>query len=107
MQRRDFLKTVTGVAATFGMSVAGASAPANTEVDRRCKESGFPKVEKLTARVAEFVVKTQLSDIPNETIELGKKSILDGLGLALSGSKAETAALVQKYVKALGCGAGG
>ena len=107
MQRRDFLKTATGVAATLGISVAGASALASTEVNQPCKEVSFPKVEKLTARVAEFVVKTQLSDIPNETIELGKKSILDGLGLALSGSKAETAALVQKYVKDLGCGAGG
>src|SRR5499427_1545509 len=107
MQRRDFLTTATGVAATFGISVAGASALASTEVDRPCKEATFPKVEKLTARVAEFVVETQLSDIPKETIELGKKSILDGLGLALSGSKSETAGLVQKFVKGLGCGAGG
>jgi 2-methylcitrate dehydratase PrpD len=107
MQRRDFLKTATGVAATMGLSGRRASGFSNPAVDQPCKEAAFPKVEKLTAQVAEFVVKTQLSDIPGETIALGKKSILDGLGLALSGSKAETAGLVQQYVKSLGCGPGG
>ncbi|HKV82348.1 MAG TPA: MmgE/PrpD family protein [Candidatus Sulfotelmatobacter sp.] len=104
MQRRDFLKTATGVAATIGLSGSGASALRIQGSNQPSKEENFPKVEKLTARVAEFVVKTQLSDIPSETIELGKKSILDGLGLALSGSKAETAGLVQQYVRGLGCG---
>lgn len=106
MQRREFLRTATGVAATLGLpgSVVALSSPA---ADEGCKAASFPKVEKLTARVADFVVNTQLSDIPHETIELGKKSILDGLGLALSGSKAETAGLVQQYVKGLGCGSGG
>jgi 2-methylcitrate dehydratase PrpD len=106
MQRRDFLESATGVIAALGLSGTGASALSNTEADQHGKEAIFPKVEKLTARVAEFVVTTQLSDIPGETIELGKKSILDGLGLALSGSKAETAGLVQQYVKSLGCESG-
>jgi 2-methylcitrate dehydratase PrpD len=106
MQRRDFLKNATTVAATLGLSGSRASALSNP-ADQPCKEASFPKVEKLTEQVAEFVVKTELSDIPAETMELGKKSILDGLGLALSGSKAETAGLVQQYVKSLGCGSGG
>src|SRR5690349_8998549 len=105
MQRRDFLKSTTSIAATF--SLPGPIASALTGPDQTCKEMSFPKVEKLTARVAEFVVSTQLSDIPQETIELGKKSILDGLGLALSGSKAETAGLIEQYIKSLGCGSGG
>ena len=70
-------------------------------------EVKFPKVELLTAHVADFVVHTQLSQIPGEAIELGKKSILDGLGLAFSGSKAETAPLIEKYLQSLGCGSGG
>jgi 2-methylcitrate dehydratase PrpD len=77
------------------------------QAEQTSKEGNFPKVEKLTERVAEFVVYTQLSAIPDETIELGKKSILDGLGLALSGSKAETAAIIERYVKSLGCGLDG
>jgi 2-methylcitrate dehydratase PrpD len=47
-------------------------------------------------------VNLRLADIPSETLELGKKSILDGLGLALSGSKAETWKLIQEYLKPLG-----
>ena len=106
MKRRDFLKSATGVAASLGLSrpAVGESTP---QADRACKEPSFPKVDKLTAHVAEFVVNTQLSAIPSETIELGKKSILDGLGLALSGSKAETVPLIQRYVESLGCGWGG
>jgi 2-methylcitrate dehydratase PrpD len=56
-------------------------------------------VQKLTAHVAEFVVNLKFADIPAEPIELGKKSVLDGLGLALSGSKAETWGLVHEYLK--------
>ena len=44
----------------------------------------------------------KFADIPAETLELGKKSILDGLGLALSGSKAETWELIQEYLKPFG-----
>ena len=107
MKRRDFLRTATGVAASLGLSSSGSVALETPQGDQKCKEASFPKVEKLTAQVAEFVVNTQLSEIPSETIELGKKSILDGLGLALSGSKAETAWLIQQYIRSLGCGSGG
>src|SRR5579864_6772677 len=107
MKRRDFLMSATGVAASIGLSGYGASALSPPQADQTCKEVSFPKVAKLTPQVAEFVVSTQLFDIPSETIELGKKSILDGLGLALSGSKAETAGLIQQYIKSLGCGSGG
>jgi 2-methylcitrate dehydratase PrpD len=45
--------------------------------------------------------------MPKEVIELGKKSILDGLGLALAGSVAETGELSRTYVKSLGLVPGG
>ena len=106
MKRRDFLRSATGIAAGLGLPCPRASALSTPQGDQACKEASFPKVSKLTSQVAEFVVNTQLSDIPGETIELGKKSILDGLGLALSGSKAETAPLIQQYIKSLGCTAG-
>lgn len=107
MKRRDFLKSTTGIAATLGFSSSAAPVLCDWAAGQIRNEASFPTVEKLTARVAEFVVNTQLSQIPDETIELGKKSILDGLGLALSGSKAETAGLIERYVKSLGCGSGG
>ncbi len=100
--RRDFLRAVTAAGATLG--VLGNSGLANTsdQATQACPASPFPQVQKLTASVADFVVNTKYSDIPAEAQELGKKSILDGLGLALSGSKAETAALIQQYVKPFG-----
>src|SRR5438309_7935820 len=100
MRRRDFLTTAGGAGISLGMfgglSPAQAQAQSKTSAEAACGEP-FPKAQRLTAQVAEFSVNTQLSDVPEETIELGKKSLLDGLGLALSGSKAETGALIQKY----------
>jgi 2-methylcitrate dehydratase PrpD len=105
MKRRDLLKATTGIAAALGL-FGDRAAAFRARADEVCNQASFPKVEKLTSRVAEFVVNTQLTDIPPETIELGKKSILDGLGLALSGSKAETVPLIQQYIASLGCGSG-
>jgi len=56
----------------------------------------------LTHYVAEFVVRTKLSDIPPDVLELGKKSILDGLGLALAGSVAQLGQIASGYVQSLG-----
>ena len=61
----------------------------------------------MTREVAEFIVNTRYQDIPPEVIDLGKKSILDGLGLALSGSVAETGPLTRTYLKSLGFAGGG
>jgi 2-methylcitrate dehydratase PrpD len=63
-------------------------------------------VAGLTREVAEFVLRARFQDLPDDVIELGKKSILDGLGLALSGTRAETGSLSQAYLKALGFAGG-
>ena len=105
MKRRHFLQSAAGIAAGIGFGSPSIAVPYLAN-DQPCPQSDFPKVEKLTAHVADFVLNTKWSEIPGETIELGKKSILDGLGLALSGSKAETAGLIQQYVNLLGCGSG-
>ena len=57
------------------------------------------KGEGLTRAVARFVVEAGYDAIPVTVTELGKKSILDGLGLALSGSAAESGKIVQKYLR--------
>jgi 2-methylcitrate dehydratase PrpD len=56
----------------------------------------------LTHYVAAFVVRTKLSDIPPDVLELGKKSMLDGLGLALAGSVAKLGQITSGYVQSLG-----
>jgi 2-methylcitrate dehydratase PrpD len=58
----------------------------------------------LTKHVAEFIVSTSYADIPIDVIELGKRSILDALGLALCGSGAETGIIIRRYLHTLGCG---
>lgn len=60
----------------------------------------------LTAEVAEFIAATRYRDIPGDVIALGKKSILDGLGLALAGSRAASGGIVERYLGELGLGAG-
>ncbi|WP_206454978.1 MmgE/PrpD family protein [Aurantimonas marina] len=54
--------------------------------------------EGLTAEVAAFVLDTSFDAIPTSVVELGKKSILDGFGLALSGSVAMSGKYVQQHV---------
>ncbi len=59
-----------------------------------------PLIDGLTKEAAEFVVNTKT--IPEEVIEIGKKSILDGIGLALSGSVAQSGRIVREYLSQLG-----
>ena len=61
------------------------------------------KESSLTAYVARFVVGTKAKQVPREVMHLGKRSILDGLGLALAGNAAESGRIVRTYLKSLGC----
>ncbi|HJT86952.1 MAG TPA: MmgE/PrpD family protein, partial [Bryobacteraceae bacterium] len=60
----------------------------------------------LTRHFAEFIVATRYSDLPPEVIEVGKKSILDGLGLTLVGSVAQSGGIVRRYLESLSLGRG-
>ncbi len=60
----------------------------------------------LTAYVADFITSTTFSDIPHNVLDLGKKSILDGLGLALAGSVAKSGNIVRRHLQGLGCARG-
>lgn len=60
------------------------------------------KAPALTAEVARFVTRTLPARIPREVMRLGKRSILDGLGLALAGNVAESGHVVRNYLKTLG-----
>jgi 2-methylcitrate dehydratase PrpD len=60
------------------------------------------KPESLTAYVADFITRTRTPDIPADVMHLGKRSILDGLGLALAGNAAESGHIVRTYLKSLG-----
>ena len=55
--------------------------------------------EGVTKMVAEFAVRTRYEDIPADVIELGKKSILDALGLALVGPVDDSGKIVRAYLE--------
>src|SRR2546426_4543517 len=101
MKRRHFIKTSVGATAAVGMFGRPALSTAQSSSSAQSSRSPapFPQVLGLTKYVADFIVNTRCSDIPADVVELGKKSILDGLGLALSGSKARTSDLLAVYVK--------
>ncbi|MES3004306.1 MAG: MmgE/PrpD family protein [Pseudomonadota bacterium] len=60
----------------------------------------------LTRYVAEFICGAQLKDLPQDVVLLGKKSILDGLGLALSGGATNLGGMVKRHFADLNLGAG-
>ena len=106
MNRRDFVTKSMGVSASVGL-LGGTCVKARESPSNQACSVPFPKTAGLTKYVAQFVVQTQFADIPADVIELGKKSLLDGIGLALAGSKLETADILQRYMNSLGFGSAG
>jgi 2-methylcitrate dehydratase PrpD len=62
------------------------------------------QVPELTRYVAEFAVGLKEADIPEEVQGLGKKAILDALGVALPGSISEPGRILNGYLQDLNCG---
>src|SRR5437016_246017 len=89
-------RKLVSAAALGGVALAAPSA--------RPQSAGAkaPGSEGLTHYVADFIVKTTYADIPAVVLEAGRRSILDGLGLAFSGSVAETGDRSRTYVSSLG-----
>ena len=56
----------------------------------------------LTDYVAGFIDAAKASDIPKDVAHLGKRSVLDGIGLALAGAVSHQAVISRKYFDALG-----
>src|SRR5260370_18641356 len=94
MLRRDFGKAAIG-------AIASTALPSSARTAEQPK-SEFPKTSGLTDYIGKFVATTTYEDIPQDVIELGKKSILDALGLALAGSAARTASRCGQYLEQLG-----
>src|SRR4051812_43000266 len=87
MNRRNFC--------TSSLSLIGA-----TRLPTIAQKSSveFPNVPGLTKYVAEFIINTRYEDVPEDVLALGRKSILDGFGLALAGSLSEMGPLVRRYI---------
>jgi 2-methylcitrate dehydratase PrpD len=100
MIRREFCKTLALASSVLESPVSMAKRSVDST------NSNFPKAPGLTKYVAEFVVNTKYEDIPEEVIELGKKTMLDAFGLALAGSASIPGANIRKYIQRLGCSNG-
>jgi len=92
MIRRDFFKTPLALA---GLTIGQAAEPAAAAGEE------VAKAPDLTRSIAEFVVNTKYEDIPAEVVALGKKTLLDGFGLALAGSASVVAPVVRRYIATL------
>lgn len=91
MLRREF----------FELAIAAGIAPSLLPQDQSStgSQQAFPVVKGLTREVVDFILRTNYRDIPAEVIELGKKSILDGLGLSLAGSRAESGHISRDFIR--------
>src|SRR5579864_1290022 len=98
MTRRDLSKAALLALGTGVTRRAFAQKPDAQKTDVQKAE----KIEPVTAYAADFILKTRYEDLPSEVIELARKSILDGLGLALCGSAAQSGEIVRQYLKSLG-----
>jgi 2-methylcitrate dehydratase PrpD len=97
MTRRDL-----GAAAIFGL---GSGLRVFAQAVRQAERTAMDKIsmpDRLTDYVAEFIVNAHYDDIPAEVAELSKKSVLDGLGLALCGSVAQSGEIVRNYLTSSG-----
>src|SRR5437868_1072484 len=74
-----------------GNSMQASSAP-----------SAKAEVSSLTDYVAGFVTGTKASDIPKDVAHLGKRSVLDGVGLALAGAASHQSEISRRYLEGLG-----
>ena len=88
LNRKQFLAGLSATALASGLKPAGA------------QDAG------LTAEVAAFVAGATWKTLPQDLVELSKKHVLDALGLALAGEKAESAPIVRRYLGEMGAGPG-
>jgi 2-methylcitrate dehydratase PrpD len=52
--------------------------------------------------VVEFITGTQWSDLPSEAVTLGKRCLIDGLGVMLAGATTRGSGIVRDYIRAGG-----
>jgi 2-methylcitrate dehydratase PrpD len=100
MKRRQFLSNSAAAAGVLATACAGPSSSSPTAAPQQATP-GLPSAPGLTRYVSEFIANAKYEDIPEEVLALGRKSILDGFGLALAGSVSEMGPLVRRYLQTL------
>ncbi len=75
-----------------------SASPANGNIRHFTPDIHSEHGEGLTREVASFIVDSATGDLPEELLDVGRKSILDGIGLAIAGSVARSGRIVQDYL---------
>jgi 2-methylcitrate dehydratase PrpD len=101
--RREFCKASMFAVAAAGVPVRMAERAVAGAAN---ETTPLPKSPGLTKYVADFIVDTKYENIPQDVVELGKKTILDGFGLALTGSVSESGPIIREYIDSIGLAGG-
>lgn len=56
----------------------------------------------MTEEIANFIIRTEYSEIPEEAVTIAKNSIMDGLGVALAGTHEPAGIIISEYSKDMG-----
>ena len=54
---------------------------------------------RATGAVIDFISKARLSEFPKEALDIGKRCIIDGLGVMLAGSTQDAGTILREYVR--------
>src|SRR5688572_24142376 len=54
---------------------------------------------RATGAVVDFISRTRWTDLPKEAVEIGKRCIIDGLGVMLAGSTQDASNILREDVK--------
>jgi len=85
------------------VALTGATAALSAKAQReQATAANTTDTTGLTRLFADFIVQTRYGDLPQDVVDFGKKSILDGLGLALVGSLAKSGQITRAYLESLG-----
>lgn len=79
------------LAEPYAFEVKADAAIGDAEMDVRNDAS-------VSGAIADFVVGTGFSDLPENVVDLGKRCVLDGVGVMLAGSREPCARIARQYV---------
>jgi 2-methylcitrate dehydratase PrpD len=107
LSRKEFLGVVaqgaagSAVASSLGATKAAAAATGVGATARAERARRAAPIAGATSAVRRFISTTTLQGIPPEAIRLGKRCLIDGIGVILAGSTVRGSAIVREYVKAV------
>ena len=109
--RKEFIDVVTkGVAGSAAVAALGsvAQVEARSQPAAPTSPAANPKkkvgadIKGTTDAVVSFIAGASLQKFPSQSLDLGKKCLVDGLAVTLAGSTVRGSAIVRDYIRTLG-----